>query len=81
MAKEVATDVDWERAFLEALGSPEERKERKKRADADLRFILDHSDHWREEYPNHWIAVYEANLLAAESSWKRLVKTVTGKRP
>ena len=81
LAKDVPAEYAWEAQFLaaiEALGTPEQRMERKRRSDATLQFILDHTEEWREEYPNHWIAVYGDKVVAAESSRKRLVNAVLG---
>ena len=34
----------------------------------DLEFAFAHMEEWRRIYPNHWIAVFDQKLVAAESS-------------
>jgi uncharacterized protein DUF5678 len=53
---------------------PDEFRESMERGERDLKFALAHLEEWREQYPNHWIAVFDEKLVAAESSFDRLLK-------
>jgi hypothetical protein len=44
--------------------------------DAALTLILGHMEKWRQQYPNRWVAVYGAELIAVEDTWDRLVKSI-----
>ncbi len=37
------------------------------------RFILDHHDELMEKYPEHWIAVYDKKVVAADPDPRKLV--------
>ena len=61
------------------LQDPNGLRERIQRMERNVEFALAHQEDWREEHPNHWIAVYDAKLVAAESSMRRLRATLQKK--
>lgn len=65
--------------FRKAVGTPQEAAESMKRFEVTTRYAFAHLEEWREEYPNHWIAVRGEELVAAESSSKRLRKRLAEK--
>jgi hypothetical protein len=64
--------VDEFRRWIDA--NPDKFREIFERGERDLRFALAHLEEWRTEYPNHWIAVFDEKLVAAESSSERLLQ-------
>jgi hypothetical protein len=62
------------------MGNPQEALETKQRMDANVRFALDHLEEWRQHHPNKWIAVYDAQVVASESSKTGLLKTLHKKK-
>ncbi len=48
--------------------------------DENVRTLLDHLEEWRGRHPNSWIAVYDGQLMAVESSKERLFRALDHKK-
>jgi hypothetical protein len=59
-------------AMEEHFSDKELLHERLERFGADVQFALDHSEEWRRLHPDHWIAVYQRELVAVEQDEKSL---------
>jgi hypothetical protein len=66
-------------AMEEALRDPQKLAEGLEHFHADVQFALDHTEEWRHMYPDHWIAVYDCELIAVEPT-EDLLRTAAKKK-
>ncbi|MGQ9573600.1 MAG: DUF5678 domain-containing protein [Dehalococcoidia bacterium] len=55
------------------LGTPKQAREDQARFDNDLNYLLSRQQHWREKYPNRWIAIYGQRVVAVADTGERLL--------
>jgi hypothetical protein len=53
-------------AMEEQAPGRQQSAKRAERLKADLEFALGRMEQWRGQYPNHWVAVYNKKVVAAE---------------
>jgi len=44
---------------------------RQRRLNADMKYAISHTEEWRKKYPDHWVAVFNCELIAVDRSIDR----------
>ena len=79
LEKALAARAEHERRLAEKGITVEEEMADLRRFGEDCRYLGDHWDELLKQYPNHWVAVYRKEVIAAASTQEELIKQVSDK--